>query len=73
MLWKMWRLTLQSMGCTNHKFPIYATQSAETQLKSIVYCLQAPFENESPFVNTTLRNEATLALCTIVLSTIEMR
>ena len=27
MLWKMWCYTLQSMGHTNHKFPIYATQN----------------------------------------------
>ena len=27
MLWKMWCFTLQSMGRTNHKFPVYATQN----------------------------------------------
>ena len=27
MLWKMWCFTLQSMGRTNHKFPVYATRN----------------------------------------------
>ena len=32
----MWCLTLQSMGHTNHKFPIYATPNVQTHLKSTV-------------------------------------
>ena len=37
MLWKMLCFTWQSMGRTNHKFPIYATQNVQTQLKSTVH------------------------------------
>ena len=28
--WKMWCFTLQSMGRTNHKFPIHVTQNVQT-------------------------------------------
>ena len=37
MLWIMWCYTLQSMGRTNHEFPVYIpiyTQYVQTQLKS---------------------------------------
>ena len=35
MLWKMWCFILQSMGRTNHKFPVYATWDVQTHLKYI--------------------------------------
>ena len=35
MLWKMCCFTLQSMGSTNHEFPVYETQS--TVLSGINY------------------------------------
>ena len=37
MVWKMWCLTLQSMGRTNHKFPLYPTY-IQSHLKSTVFC-----------------------------------
>ena len=36
MPWKMQCFTLQSMGHTNHKFPVYAHGNVQTHLKSIV-------------------------------------
>ena len=45
MLWGMWCFTLLSMGRTNHKFPIDATQNVQLQLKSIVNTQK--FQNSS--------------------------
>ena len=42
MLWKILCCTLQSMGCTNHKFPTYATRNAQTHLKSTVQFNEGP-------------------------------
>ena len=36
MLRKMCCFTLQSVSCTNLKFPVYATRNVQTQLKSTV-------------------------------------
>ena len=33
MLWKIWCFTLQSMGRTNHIFPIHTTLNVQTHLK----------------------------------------
>ena len=46
MLWKIWCFALQSMGHTNHKFPVYATGAIR------IYTM----EDKSPFMNTTLRS-----------------
>ena len=37
MLWKMRCFALQSMGRTNHKFPVYVTRNVQTQLKLTVH------------------------------------
>ena len=37
--------TLQSMGCTNYIFPIYATQNAQMHMKSIVQSIAGVFEH----------------------------
>ena len=39
MLWKMQGIALQSMGRTNHKFPIHVTGYVQTHLKRLHnYC-----------------------------------
>ena len=37
MHWKMLRYTLQSMGRTKHKFPVYATQNVQIHLKLTIW------------------------------------
>ena len=48
MLWKMWCLTLQSMGRTNHIFPIYTTRNV--QINCTHYSLCCPSASEIIFI-----------------------
>ena len=41
-VWKMWFITFQFMGRTNHKFPVCVTRNVKTHLqKSTVFTLEA--------------------------------
>ena len=46
MLWKMQCFTFESMGRTNHTFPVYATPNVQTHLK-INYTIRSSGEGSS--------------------------